>query len=185
MKLKKVLLASIIALSILMSAQAASAQPTKSKVVSSGKVTVVEGPVNPVDAAVAAPASFVAPETEITGEAVKGGELSWWQVLLKHLMELVFTVLGIMATATVTVLFRKYGFESHAARVNEVLEKATGYAEQWAVKKMKFDKEPAESGAKLEMAVKMAQSLAHEYKLPARGSGWWEDRLESWLGSKK
>ena len=186
MKVKKVLLASIIALSILMSAQVAGAQlePKKSKVVAAGELTIVKEVAKPSDAGTVVGKEIVSPEIEIKGETKSNG-LSWWQVLLRHLMELVFTVLGIMATATVTVLFRKYGFEAQASKVNEVLDKATGFAEQWSVKKLKLEGKPAEGVAKLEMAVKMAQALAKDYKLPARSSGWWEDRLESWLGSKK
>lgn len=112
-------------------------------------------------------------------------EAKWWQVLLKHLLELIFAVLGILATGFVTVLLRKYGFENQTAQVNDILERARGYAEQLSIKKLKLDGKPVESAQKMELAIQFAQKLAEEYKVKGKGKEWWEGKLESWMGMKK
>lgn len=120
-----------------------------------------------------------------SNEVAENGK-SWWQVGLRHLMELVFLVLGIVATAFVRVLMKKYGFEDHSAKVNDVLQKAAGYAEQWAIRQAKLDGRAARGGAeKMRVALQIAQEMAKDYKLPQKGSAWWETKLEGWLGTEK
>jgi len=112
-------------------------------------------------------------------------EAKWWQLLLKHLLELVFVILGILATGFVTVLMKKYGFESQTAQVNDILERARGYAEQLSIKKFKLDGKPVEPAQKMELAIQFAQKLAEEYKLGDKGKVWWEGKIESWMGMEK
>lgn len=112
-------------------------------------------------------------------------EAKWWQVGLKHLLELVFMVLGLLATAFVTVLMRKYGFEDQSNKVNDILTKALGYAEQLSIKKAKLDGKPTSGGEKMDLAIKFAQKLAQDYKVADKGKEWWEEKLESWLGVQK
>lgn len=109
-------------------------------------------------------------------------ELSWWKMLLAHGLEFVFAILGIMATAFVTVLLKKFGFESQTAKINDVLDRAIGFAEQKSTKALKLDGKPDSSATKMNMAVNFAVQMAKEYKLPDKGKTWWEDKLESWLG---
>lgn len=113
------------------------------------------------------------------------GQAAWWQLLIKHALELVFLVLGLMATALVRVLGKKYGFAEQTEKVNDVLIRATAFAEQAAIKLFKVDGKPVESAKKMEIAVEFAEKLAKDYKLPAKGSDWWEEKLESWLGVEK
>lgn len=131
---------------------------------------------------VAAPTPAVAPTASTPAPQL---ESKWWQVLLKHLLELIFAVLGILATGFVTVLLRKYGFENQTAQVNDILERARGYAEQLSIKKLKLDGKPVESAQKMELAIQFAQKLAEEYKVKGKGKEWWEGKLESWMGMKK
>jgi len=107
----------------------------------------------------------------------------WWETGLAHLLKLVFLILGLMATALVRVLMKKYGFEEQSGKVNDLLTKAIGFAEQKALKASKLEEGKMTSSAeKMKMAIEFAQGLAKEYKLPEKGSEWWEDKLESWLG---
>lgn len=116
-----------------------------------------------------------------TGE----GTQSWWEAGLAELMKLVFVILGIMAMALVRVLMKKFGFEEQSAKVNDLLTKAIGYAEQKALKASKLEEGKKTSGAeKMELAVNFAKNMAKEYNLPDKGTDWWEDKLESWLGTK-
>ena len=131
------------------------------------------------------PAASETPAVEVP-PATKAEDLSWWKTGLKHAFELVFLVLGLMATALVRVMMKKYGFEEQSGKVNDVLTKAIGFAEQWSLKKMKMNGEAAPGGAKkMEMAVDFAKKLAEEYKLPDKGTDWWEHKLEGWLGVDK
>lgn len=107
----------------------------------------------------------------------------WWETGLAHLLKLVFLILGLMATALVRVLMKKYGFEEQSGKVNDLLTKAIGFAEQKALKASKLEDGKMTSGAeKMKMAIEFAQGMAKEYKLPEKGSEWWEAKLESWLG---
>ncbi len=108
----------------------------------------------------------------------------WWQVLLSHVMELAFAVVGIMVSAFITVLLKKYGFESQTTKINDVLDRAIGWAEQKSKKAAKFDGKPIDSGAKMDLAIEFAEKLAKEYKIADKGVGWWEGKLESWLSVK-
>ena len=117
-------------------------------------------------------------------EVKEEGTLPWWKFLLQNLMELMFLILTIMATAFVRVLMKKYGFESDSAKINDLLEKGSGFAEQWSIKKLKLDGEPVEGAKKMEVALEFVQKMAKEYKLADKGSDWWEEKLESWLGVK-
>ena len=118
--------------------------------------------------------------------AVKTTEVTWWKVLVSHAMELAFALLGLMLTIFVRVLMKKYGFESEATRVNTLLSKAVGYAEQKAVAAAKLEEGKKTSGAeKMELAVQFAEKLAVDYKLPVKAKDWWEDRLEAWMGVTK
>ncbi len=157
------------------SADAGSATKVETKVVA--KVAPASQP------AVAAPVAAPAPKAAETPAPQL--EAKWWQVLLKHLLELIFAVLGILVTGFVTVLLKKYGFEAQAGKVNDILERARGYAEQLSIKKLKLDGKPVPSAEKMELAIQFAQKLAEEYKVQAKGKEWWEGKLESWMGMKK
>jgi hypothetical protein len=106
-------------------------------------------------------------------------------MLLSHAMELAFAILGLLLSGLVTVLMKKYGFEAQSAKVNELLSKAVGYAEQKALAASKLEEGKVTPGAeKMELAIQFAEKMAADYKLPKKGKDWWEDRLESWLGVK-
>jgi hypothetical protein len=105
---------------------------------------------------------------------------------LAELMKLGFLILSLMAAALVRVLMRKYGFDEHSAKVNDILMRATGYAEQKALSASKLEEGKKTPGAeKMELAVQFAQKLAKDYKVKDKGSAWWEEKLESWLGVQK
>lgn len=175
--------ACLVSLVVISAPQTAFSEDTKApKVevkVTSAKVTVpatqpasVAAPVAPTEAPKATEAS--APQLEA----------KWWQVLLKHLLELIFAVLGILATGFVTVLLKKYGFEVQTGQVNDILERARGYAEQLSIKKLKLDGKPVPSAEKMGLAIQFAQKLAEEYKIKDKGKEWWEGKLESWMGMR-
>ena len=125
-------------------------------------------------------------EEAAKGEVSKEKEVTWWKVLVSHLMELAFALLGLLLSGLVTVLMRKYGFEAQSAKINELLGKAVGYAEQKAAAAAKLEEGKKTSGAeKMELAVQFAERLAKDYKIKSKGKDWWEDRLESWLGVQK
>jgi len=111
--------------------------------------------------------------------------LNWWKVILQNLMELVFTVLGLLATGFVTVLMKKYGFDTYTAKVNDLLMRGIGYAEQKSLNAAKLNGKPLESAEKLQLAINFIQEKAVEYKLPDRGKEWWEKKVEGWLGANK
>jgi hypothetical protein len=171
-------LASLMVISVPQTAFSEDAKAPKVEVkVTSAKVTV------PATQPVAAPvASTEAPKAAETPAPQL--EAKWWQVLLKHLLELIFAVLGILATGFVTVLLKKYGFEVQTNQVNDILERARGYAEQLSIKKLKLDGKPVPSAEKMGLAIQFAQKLAEEYKIKDKGKEWWEGKLESWMGMK-
>lgn len=110
-------------------------------------------------------------------------EMPLWKVVLRYGLELVFTILGIMATAFVTVLMKKYGFETYAAKVNDVLERGIGYAEQMSLKALKLNGKPLGGAEKLELALQFIAEQAKQYKLPDKGKEWWTKKVEGWLGT--
>lgn len=112
-------------------------------------------------------------------------EMPWWKVLIREGLELIFAILGIMATAFVTVLMRKYGFEDYSAKVNDALTRAIGYAEQKSAMALKLDKKPLDGAEKLSLALDFIAEKAKEYKLPDKGREWWTKKVEGWLGAQK
>jgi len=157
------------------------AQPAPASAPVAAAVAKAPAPVKVAVAPVALPASqpAVAPAPTPTPDAGVA------QVVIKYLIDLaLFLVLGLVSVL-VKVLAKKYGFEAQAAMINDVLLKATGYAEQMAVKKLKLDGKPTPSAEKMKLALDFANKLAVEYKLPQKAATWWEDKLEGWLGSQK
>lgn len=159
-------------------------------VVAADAAPVIKVPVTKVVASPAASSPVVPEKTELAVAspvaAEKTAEVSWWKVLLSHLMEVAFALLGLLLSGLVTVLMKKYGFESQSARINELLGKSVGYAEQKAVKASKLGEGTKTSGAeKMELAVQFAEKLAKDYKVKEKGKDWWEMKLESWMGEKK
>lgn len=109
----------------------------------------------------------------------------WWKVLLRYGLELIFTILGLLASVFVTVLMRKYGFEDYTARVDELLTKSIGFAEQKSSQALKLNGQPLGSAEKLALALELIAEKAKEYKLPEKGKEWWTKKVEGWLGSQK
>jgi len=109
----------------------------------------------------------------------------WWKVLLRYGLELAFTILGLLASVFVTVLLKKYGFESYTAKVDDVLGRAVGYAEQKSTQALKLNGKPLGGAEKLALALDVAKTLAAEYKIEDKGKEWWEKKVEGWLGVQK
>jgi hypothetical protein len=109
----------------------------------------------------------------------------WWKVLLRYGLELIFTILGLLASVFVTVLMKKYGFEDYTARINELLTKSIGFAEQKSSQALKLNGQPLGSAEKLALALELIAEKAKEYKLPDKGKEWWTKKVEGWLGSQK
>ncbi len=149
----------------------------------------------PAPKAVPVPAKVADPETKAPVAAVKPvepekaaptGKVVWWEVLVKHAMELGFLLLSLVIAAFVRVLGKKYGFMDHTDKVNDILQRAVGYAEQKAVKATKLEEGKQTSGAeKMQLAVQFAEKLAVDYKVKEKGTSWWEEKLESWLGVER
>jgi mannose/fructose/N-acetylgalactosamine-specific phosphotransferase system component IID len=116
-------------------------------------------------------------------EAVSEVDVVWWKVLLGYAMELGFTVVAILVSGLVTVLLKKYGFETQTAKINDILDRSISWAEQEAKKAAKLDGK-LDSESKMEMAKDFAVSMAEEYNIKGKSSRWWENRLESWLNVK-
>ena len=123
--------------------------------------------------------------TPVVTAAQTDSGLSWWQLLLKHGIELAFFIITLMITAFVNVIGKKYKFEDYTNKINDVLARASGYAEQKAISLAKVKGKPLPSAEKMQIAINFAESLAKEYKLPKKGTEWWDDKLESWLGVGK
>lgn len=165
-----------LSLAVPVMAQAPATQPaavTKVATPTSAPVAKTEAPATKV--AVAAKAAEPAPEPTVS---------EWWKVLLKHLLELAFTILGIMATIFVTVLMRKYGFENYSAKVNDLLLRGTSYAEQMSIKAAKLSGKPLAGAEKMELALGFITDMAKQYKLPDKGKEFWTKKVEGWLGSQ-
>lgn len=102
---------------------------------------------------------------------------------IQYAMKLGFFVVSLLLAVFIRVLMKKFGFEDQANKVDDVLKRAAGFAEQWALKKAKVDGEAKPGGPeKMKEAICFAVKLAQEYKLPKKGEDWWEEKLESWLG---
>lgn len=160
-------------------------------------VTVTKAPAAPVAApaapvaAVPAPTALpaapkVAPASQPAVVApAASGEVGVGKMLLKYAIDLFLLIALAMVSVLVKVLAKKFGFEAQTQMINDVLLKATGYAEQMAVKKLKLDGKPTPSAEKMKLALDFAVKMAQEYKLGQKGAAWWEDKLEGWLGTKK
>lgn len=187
-------LAIILAISASVLAQppdSGTANPPPPKVAVAAPVVPVPGAPTPVLATKAAvpaptptPTAAPAPAVAVPAPAT-APEMTWWKVLIRYGLELIFTILGIMATAFVTVLMRKYGFEDYTAKVNDLLDRGTGYAEQKSLNALKLNGKPLGSAEKLALALELIGEKAKEYKLPDKGKEWWEKKVEGWLGSSK
>lgn len=178
-------------LAVLLLAAPALGQPTPEP--------TTKAPVVKVDAA-AAPASAPTAATKdepkvegaAAGEDTKPDEtkpeeegLGYGGLAIQYAMKLGFFVVSLLLAAFIRVLMKKFGFEEQTAKVNDVLERAAGYAEQWALKKAKVEGAAKPGGPeKMKEAITFAVSLAKEYKLPDKAEGWWEGKLEAWLGVK-
>lgn len=122
------------------------------------------------------PAIVVEPKPEDEGMGYGG-------IAIHYAMKLGFLVVSLLLTVFIRVLMKKYGFEAQTAQINDVLQRAKGYAEQWALKKAKVAGETKPGGPeKMKEAVCFAVKLAKEYKLPDKAEDWWEEKLEAWLG---
>lgn len=182
----------IVALSVLsvaLLAAPAFAQKAKAPVTKVAKVEVKAPASQPaaVKVEVKAPASqpvvaSAAPQPTATASTTTTEEMPWWKVLIRYMLELVFTLLGAMGTVLVTVLARKYGFEDYSAKINDVLGRGIGFAEQKSLQAVKVDGKPLGSAAKLNLALDFIVVKAKEYKLPDKGKDWWEKKVEGWLG---
>lgn len=124
-------------------------------------------------------------EEEKTSQAKEESSLSWGRVFLKYILDLVFAVLGIVATGFVTVLLRKYKFDSFTAKVNDLLERAVGFAEQKSVQALKLTGKPLEGAVKLDFALEFVKNLSIEYGLEGRSKDWWIEKIEGWIGAKR
>lgn len=161
-----------------------------------GQPTFDPKPKTKVEAKAPASAPAAKPDAKVevpAGEAKKNDEkptatekeegMGYGAVAINHAIKLGFTLLSLLLSGLVIVLLRKFGFEAQTSKVNEVLKKAKGFAEQWAIKKAKVDGEAKPGGpAKMDKAAIFAIDLAKEYKLPNKAKEWWMDQLESWLG---
>jgi hypothetical protein len=136
-----------------------------------------------------APVAPVAEETKKDEAAAPVQEesegLGYGKMAIQYAMQLGFLLLSILLSGFVTVLLKKFGFQAQTEKVNDVLERARAYAEQWALKKAKAEGEAKPGGPeKMQTAVDFAVKLAAEYKIPTKASDWWEEKLEAWLGVK-
>jgi len=154
-------------------------------------VAAVPAPTAPaaLPLAPAAPLAAASPIASASQPAVVApvapGEVGVGKMLLKYAIDLFLLIALALVSVLVKVLAKKFGFEAQAAMINDVLAKATGFAEQMAVKKLKLDGKPTPSAEKMKMALDLAVKMAQEYKLGQKGAAWWEDKLEGWLGTKK
>ncbi len=124
-------------------------------------------------------------EEPVVAPVIGAEEKGYAKVAIEHAIGLGFLLLTLLLSGLVKVLLTKFGFESQNAKVQEVLQKGAGYAEQWAKKKAKVEGEAAPGGPeKMDAAIDFAMSLARDYKLPEKGKDWWEGQLEGWLGVK-
>ena len=132
------------------------------------------------------PAVAVVEKTEVAKPEITSPapveELPWWKVILSHALELIFSLLGIIVIGFVNVLLKKYGFESYTEKVDDLLERGVGFAEQKSLIALKLNGKPLDSGEKLQLALGFITEKAKDYKLPQKTRDWWEDKVESWLG---
>ena len=187
--MKPILVTIILALSLSLAAPLA-AQETKTapKVEVKAVTKALTAASQPAATSTATPAPTVAPKPAAAPTAVvldPTVAAPWWRVLLRYGLELVFTVLGLLVTAFVAVLMKKYGFESYTSKVDDILDRAIGYAEQKSVQALKLNGKPLDGAEKLALALDLAKSLAAEYKLEEKGKEWWEKKVEGWLGVQK
>jgi hypothetical protein len=108
------------------------------------------------------------------------------KVALNHAIKLGFLLVFLLLSGLIRVLMKKFGFQEHTAKVDDVLKRAKNHAEQWSVKKAGVEGAAKPGGPeRMDKAVNFALDLARDYKLPEKGKEWWEDQLESWIGMEK
>ena len=121
----------------------------------------------------------------VTPVTVSTVEMPWWKVVIQHVLELIFGILGILATVFVSVLLKKYGFETYTAKINDLLERGVGFAEQKSAQALKLNGTPLGSAEKLALALDYVSGEAKKLGLADKGKEWWENKVEGWLGAKK
>lgn len=142
-------------------------------------------PVAPKAPTVAASPTASASQPTVTTTTTTTTEVGVGKMLLKYAIDLFLLIALALVSVLIKVLAKKFGFEAQTAMINDVLMKATGYAEQMAVKKLKLDGKFTPGAEKMKLALDLAIKMAQEYKLGQKGAAWWEDKLEGWLGTKK
>jgi len=106
-------------------------------------------------------------------------------VILSHLMELIFGILGTLASGFVVVLLKKFKFEAYTDRVETLLAFAVGFAEQKSSQALKLNGQPLDGAAKLATALDFIEGKAKEYGVADKGKDWWTGKVEGWLGVSK
>lgn len=172
--------ASVIVLSMLLVMQfSAQAQETKASKVETKAPVAASQPV--VTSAATPQPAVAAPQVSLDPTVAA----PWWKVLIRYGLELVFTILGLLASVFVTILMKKYGFEDYSAKVNDALIRGIGFAEQKSLQALKLNGKPLDSAEKLALALDIIAEKAKEYKLPDKGKEWWAKKVEGWLGVQK
>ena len=121
----------------------------------------------------------------MAGEVKSGDSGGLRGLILGEAISWVFSILGLALTALITVLARKYHFESSTGKINDLLFRATGFAEQWAQKQVKAGEPKPSHKEIMNVAKDFATDFAKDNKVKIRSTAWLEDQLEAWLGMEK
>lgn len=121
-------------------------------------------------------------------ESDLSGEQAWWATLLEVLLSALAPVIAVFAGLALRWVAKKFRAQATAeelAMVQSVAALATGYAEEFARRKIKEAGKKASSNEKLNVAVCYAADLIERWGLPKQGATALVKIIESSLGRER
>jgi hypothetical protein len=109
----------------------------------------------------------------------------WWQLLLTWALPLIGTILTPVLGALAIVLLRRWGINMKKETINDVIGKAVHFGEGKALAALNAGNPKTGGAEKLDLALKAANMLLEQYKLPAMGRDALVTLIESKLGEQK
>ena len=113
-------------------------------------------------------------------EAV-GQTQTWWQNLLVTVITAVLTIAVPIISVLLMALVRKYNLKVEQSKIDWVLEKVTGYGEQWVKNKLK-DGSPVTGPEILKVSLEYGSKLLQKYNLADRFGDFLAEMIEAKLG---
>lgn len=117
--------------------------------------------------------------------AATDGTQVWWMLLLDHLLEAVVIIAVPVVSTLVVTLLNRWGLKVELEKIDAIVTKAVGFAEQKAKKALRDGLPRTASADKLDVALNFARDLSAKYKLSQKAIDKLSDLIEAKLGEEK